>query len=250
MSKPLVLLAMNAFNRERFIVEAIESVLAQDYKGWQLHITDDGSTDSTPSIIESYVRKDDRIQATYFRVNQGPAAALQESSSREATYLGWIDSDDVLHPKALSELLPVMTGDPKLDCVYSQYNTMTEQGTDTGLGYRCQIPYSPTRLLADFMVFHFRLMKWTAYKAIGLDVQFKAAIDYEFFLRFSEKYLVQHFPKSLYRYRQHYHSISGRSQAFQSECAELAIKNALKRRNLSIQPPLTTKDDQFFLKVL
>lgn len=241
---------MNAFNRERFIVEAIESVLAQDYKGWQLHITDDGSTDSTRSIIESYSRKDDRIQATYFQANHGPAAALKESSSREATYLGWIDSDDALHPTALSELLPVMTDNPKLDCVYSQYNTMTEQGTDTGLGYRCQIPYSPTRLLADFMVFHFRLMKWTAYEAIGLDVRFKAAIDYEFFLRFSEKYLVQHFPKSLYRYRQHYHSISGESQALQSECAQTAIKNALKRRGLSTQLQLANEDNQFFLEVL
>ena len=233
MIKPFVLLAMSAFNRERFIVEAIESVLAQEYQGWNLHITDDGSGDSTPAIIEAYVRKDDRISATYFQTNYGPSAALKESSSRESTYLGWIDSDDALHPKALSEIVPYMIENPGFDCVYSQYNTMTEHGTDTGLGFKCKVPYSARRLLDVFMVFHFRLMKWSAYNAIGLDPIMERAIDYDFFLRFSERYIIKSFPKSLYRYRQHFNSISGKERGLQAEFAQTAVNNALMRRNLS-----------------
>jgi hypothetical protein len=134
--------------------------------------------------------------------------------------------------------------------VYSQYNTMTDRGTDTGLGSKCEIPYSPSRLLVDFMVFHFRLMKWSAYQLVGLDTRFKAAIDYDFFLRFSETCVIQHFPKSLYRYRQHPQTLSSQSQHIQRECAEAAINNALQRRNLSNRFRLSVKDKTFSLEVI
>lgn len=248
MSKPFVLLGMTSFNREAFIAEAIESVLAQDYTGWKLQIVDDGSTDKTRSIIESYVRLDDRIQATYLNKNQGFANALKEASKEESTYLGWIDSDDALTPDALSELIPFMVSNPHLDCVYSQYNTMNVNGTDTGLGYRCQIPYSKERLLVDFMIFHFKFMKWSAYQSTGLSLNFKASIDYDFFLRFSEKHSIGHFPKSLYRYREHAQSISGNGNDVQRYFAEVAINDALKRRNLSDQVQLLVKDKRFSLE--
>ena len=248
MTKPLVVLAMTAFNREEFISEAIESVLAQTFSDWILNIVDDGSTDSTFSIIVSYVHQDDRIRVTQFPENKGIVEALREASKLECQYLGWIDSDDLLNFEALKLLVPYLIENPDVDCVYSRYNTITALGVNTGLGHRCLKSYSPNKLLTNFMVFHFRLMKWDSYLDIGLDDSFYYAFDYDFFLRFSEKYLIEHFPQSLYCYRQHPKSISTTEFKMQATHAEAAINAALVRRNLSDQFQLTVNHNKFSLE--
>ena len=61
----LVSIIMPAYNAEKYIEEAIESVLKQTYRNWELIITDDKSTDDTPKILDEYIRKDARIKVIY-----------------------------------------------------------------------------------------------------------------------------------------------------------------------------------------
>ncbi|MFC2106017.1 glycosyltransferase family 2 protein, partial [Candidatus Bipolaricaulota bacterium] len=86
------------FNGERFLVEAIESVLAQDYDPLEIIIIDDGSTDNTPRIAAGYA---DRIR--YVRQeNGGPAAARNAGllhSHGEA--VSFLDADDLWTPGKL-----------------------------------------------------------------------------------------------------------------------------------------------------
>ena len=61
-SMPLISIIMPVYNGERFLSEAIESIIAQTYENWELLAVDDGSTDNSLQIIEAYAEKDGRIK--------------------------------------------------------------------------------------------------------------------------------------------------------------------------------------------
>lgn len=101
---PLVSVMMPAYNTEKYIGAAIESVLAQTYENWELIIVDDGSTDRTYEVAESY--NDPRIKLVRHEHNAGLGkarnTALRLARGKWAT---WLDSDDVMLPQRLERLL-------------------------------------------------------------------------------------------------------------------------------------------------
>ena len=97
----LVSIVMPVYNGEQYLRQAIDSVLAQSYPQWELVVVDDGSSDGTSTIIESYT--DERIRYTY-QENRGQAAALNrglELSCGEFTTT--LDADDWLAPNSLQD---------------------------------------------------------------------------------------------------------------------------------------------------
>jgi len=92
--EPLVSILMLTYNRARYIQNAIESVLAQTYKNWELIIIDDGSTDETHTIVEAYA--DERIHYKKRSKNKGLFARRAESlHGVRGAYVAILDSDDV-----------------------------------------------------------------------------------------------------------------------------------------------------------
>ena len=65
-NEALVSVVMPAYNCEKYVVEAINSILAQTYRNWELLVLDDGSKDNTLRIIEEFSQKDSRIKALPF----------------------------------------------------------------------------------------------------------------------------------------------------------------------------------------
>ena len=97
MSKVCVILPV--FNGERYIKNAIESVLNQTFADFELIIVDDGSTDSTPDIIQSF--KDRRIKIIT-QSNQGPGASRNNALDiADSDYVMFLDSDDWFSPDAI-----------------------------------------------------------------------------------------------------------------------------------------------------
>lgn len=95
---PLVTVSMPVFNSERYIAEAIESVLAQTYKNFELIIFDDGSTDRTREIIDRYA--DERIVKIYSDHNQGLISARNNIAQvARGKYLALLDADDRALPE-------------------------------------------------------------------------------------------------------------------------------------------------------
>jgi GT2 family glycosyltransferase len=89
-------------------------------------------------------------------------------------------------------------------------------------------------MLLDFMTFHFRLMRRSAFDAAGgIDESFRCAEDYDLCLRMGELTEVRHIRKPLYYYRIHADSISQRMRIEQIHCARDAVARALERRGLS-----------------
>jgi glycosyltransferase involved in cell wall biosynthesis len=115
MSAPLITVIIGAYNAERYLAEAIESVLAQTYRNLELIVVDDGSTDRTGEIAESY---GDPVRC--LRQANGGMAASRNRAIPEArgNYLAFLDADDRFPPNKLEQQLAVFEADPGLDIVY------------------------------------------------------------------------------------------------------------------------------------
>ena len=104
-NQPLVSVIMPVYNCERFLAEAIESVISQSYQNWELLIVDDGSKDKSVPIIESYVEKDSRIRLYKNESGEhGPGIARNygmEHISGKYTY--FIDADDWIEKDLLQD---------------------------------------------------------------------------------------------------------------------------------------------------
>lgn len=235
LSVPISLI-ITVYNRERYLAAAIESVLAQTLTDFELLIWDDGSTDGSVEIARTYEAQDGRVRVVV-GTHQGLTKTLKSAIAQtQGVYLGWVDSDDLLAPTAIEETAAVMESRLDVGMVYTDYLVIDEHSTVTGLGKRCQIPYSKERLLVDFMTFHFRLIRREVYDAVGgIDLMFTVAPDYDLCLRLSEVTEVVQIKKPLYLYRNHQENVSHTKQFEQIHGTYLAIHRALERRGLAEQ---------------
>lgn len=99
---PLVSVIMPSYNAEKYIDEAIRSVIAQTYTNWELFVIDDGSTDRTARIAQSYAEKDSRVIFRQNSHNMG-TANTRNIGIRLANgeWIATLDSDDIWHPEKL-----------------------------------------------------------------------------------------------------------------------------------------------------
>lgn len=105
----LVSIVMPAYNCEKYVVEAINSILAQTYRNWELLVLDDGSKDNTLRIIEEFSQKDSRIKALPNGKNMGVSATRNrgiELASGE--WIAFLDSDDMWKPEKLEKQFEIV----------------------------------------------------------------------------------------------------------------------------------------------
>jgi glycosyltransferase involved in cell wall biosynthesis len=101
---------MPAFNAEKTITRAIESIQKQTYKNWQLIIVNDGSKDATQEIIQQKCREDSRIEG-YLIENSGPAQARNYALEHaKGKWVAFCDADDWLTENALEIMVTFMNG--------------------------------------------------------------------------------------------------------------------------------------------
>ena len=114
---------MPAYNAEKFIKQSISSVLSQTFKEFELIVVDDGSTDSTKKIINSF--KDDRIKYIYQK-NQGVSAARNNAiKTSKGSWLAFLDADDVWVKDVLEVYFKYIDD---FDLVIGEYKYMHEKG--------------------------------------------------------------------------------------------------------------------------
>lgn len=103
------------YNAAPYIKQAIESVLAQKYRDYEIIVVDDGSTDATPVIVQQF---GDSIRYVH-QTNQGLSAA-RNTGIKTATgqYISLLDSDDLYEPDFLTTLIEILDHNPLIDAVY------------------------------------------------------------------------------------------------------------------------------------
>jgi glycosyltransferase involved in cell wall biosynthesis len=114
MTKPLVSVLMTAYNREKYLAEAIESVLASTFTHFELIIVDDCSTDRTVEIAKSYASRDSRVSVHINEKNLGDYPNRNRAASlASGRYLKYIDSDDYIYPHGLAVIVNMMEQFPE-----------------------------------------------------------------------------------------------------------------------------------------
>ncbi len=104
---PRVSVLLTTYNRERYVADAIESVLAQTFACFELIICDDCSTDGTLAIAREYERRDPRVRVLVNERNLGQFGNRNGAASHaRAPLLKYHDSDDVMYPHCLATMVP------------------------------------------------------------------------------------------------------------------------------------------------
>ncbi len=142
--KPLISIIMPNYNYASYVGEAIESVIAQTYKNWELIIVDDGSTDDSVAIIDRYKAKEPQRIIPIYKQNGGQASAFNVGFSKcRGEIVCFLDSDDYWYPNKLERILQeherydfvqhnLMKGDQKYR-TFKYYENHLELMTKKGL---------------------------------------------------------------------------------------------------------------------
>ncbi|MBP5977285.1 glycosyltransferase [Brasilonema sp. CT11] len=121
-SQPLVSVITPFFNTEKFIQEAIESVLTQSYKNWELLLIDDGSSDGSTVIAQHYADLYPE-KVYYFEHNDHQNCGKSTSrnlgiSKAKGKYIAFLDADDVFLPQKLEQQVAILESQPETGMVY------------------------------------------------------------------------------------------------------------------------------------
>lgn len=115
MQNPKVTVLMPAYNAEKYIGTAIESILNQTYKDFEFIIVNDCSTDSTLDIIKKYAKKDKRIKIISNKENQKIAQTLNNGlKEAKGKYVARLDADDWSYPERLEKQVNFMEENPAI----------------------------------------------------------------------------------------------------------------------------------------
>jgi glycosyltransferase involved in cell wall biosynthesis len=128
-STPVVSVGLFVYNGERFIEEALNSILNQTFTDFELIISDNASTDRTGEIAEAYAKHDDRIR--YYRSEKNMGAGWNARRAYELArgkYFRWAAVDDLLEPDLLRRCVEVLENDPACVLAHTRTKEVDENG--------------------------------------------------------------------------------------------------------------------------
>ncbi len=203
----LVSILMPAYNAEKFINQAIWSILNQDYINWELLILDDASTDRTSAIIREF--NDPRIKFTSHKKNEGYLRSCNQLFKlANGDFITFLDADDTCPSNRLSECLAVFKNIPETDFLTTDNiktdeigNLTSEHSTEVDYQRYSNDPsYYPTICCATIMLRKNLLQKVGGYHPFFEGI---GGEDYHWLFRLSLSGKGVHLKKNLYRYRTH-----------------------------------------------
>lgn len=128
MITPFISILTTVYNREKYLTDCIESVLASSFQDWEMIIVDDGSTDNSVAIAKEYEKKEGRIKVYVNETNLGQfenrnfAATLANGS-----YIKYLDSDDTIYPHGLEIMVNTAKKYPEAGLIISHDKLHEEQ---------------------------------------------------------------------------------------------------------------------------
>ena len=136
MNLPLVSVIMSVYNGEKYLVQAIDSILNQTYQNFEFIIIEDSSTDNSLDILEEYAKKDSRIKIIKKEKNIGIKGFIENLnlgiSIAEGKYIARMDQDDVSLPERFQKQVDFLENNPEITLVGAQLNFINEQNKITG----------------------------------------------------------------------------------------------------------------------
>ncbi len=233
--QPLISIIVPVYNPEqKFLEQAIASVLQQIYPHWELCLVDDCSTKPyVKTVLTAYCQQDRRIKVVYHQQNQHICRA-SNSALEIATgeYIVLLDHDDRLAPHALSEIVKLLNQHPEADFIYSDEDKIDEQNIHQTPFFKPD--WCPDSLLSRMYTCHLGVYRRSLVEQVGnFRVGFEGSQDYDLVLRLAEKTNhIFHLAQILYHWRIHPQSTAADADAkpYAALAAQKAIQEAITRR--------------------
>jgi GT2 family glycosyltransferase len=179
-SQPIVTIAVPSYNQGRFLEGTLNSIFEQELPV-EVFVADAGSTDQSIDIIKKF---EGQLSGWRSHADRGQAAAINESIAKgTATYVGWLNSDDVLLSGGLKRLVDALERNPIAPAAYGKvWNQVEATGAKQSIWVE---PFSKTRLATRCIISQpGTLIRRSAWEAVGgLDESLRMAIDYDLWWR-------------------------------------------------------------------
>ncbi len=187
---------MPVFNYTKHLREAIDSLRAQTYPGWECVIVDDGSTDDTPALLSALANEEPRIRLLR-QESAGPAIARNTAlAAIRGDFVQFLDADDLLAPDKLRRHVTAMEAHPEIDLAYGPTAYFDDGRPDVlRQGFRGTAP-EPTRingsgpevvdvlLMRNVLTIEAPLIRRAVFTDLGaFDEGLRRITDWEFWLR-------------------------------------------------------------------
>ncbi len=177
MSEQLISILMPAYNCEKFVKQAIDSVLDQSYSNFELLIADDCSTDQTKKVIDSY--SDQRIKKFHNQVNLGYLKASNKLFKEcKGEYITFQDADDFADKSRLEKLKTFLDENHEIACVGSNIIKVDPENREI---YRTEYPLTDDAIRAAFL--NYRIVMTGSALMLRREVIEKCGIYNEYFDR-------------------------------------------------------------------
>ena len=132
----MVTIGLPFYNAEKYLALAIESVLQQTYTDWELLLLDDGSTDNSLSIAQSYAQKDSRIRVLSDSKNRKSGYRHNQAAQLTKTkYLAKMDADDMMHPNRIARQVEILETHSEIDVLGTNAYIINDDNKVIGTRY-------------------------------------------------------------------------------------------------------------------
>ena len=250
---PELTVSMPAYNSQKYVKQAIESVLRQEGVDFELIVVDDGSTDDTAAVVESF--KDRRLTLIRNTKNRGIAYCHNLVIDRShSPFIAHVDSDDLVLAGAFQKLLAALQSSPTIGQAHCYFFDIDEHGRITRKAFRqrrevfrktrpVHMDYKRELLVHGSVMNALRTYRREVFDTLGgFNERLRYGEDYEMALRMIDKYDIKLVPEFLYCRRIHHSNTveSMRLQRIRFWGQRLMLCHTLAR-NRKIQFPTQTK---------
>lgn len=224
-ARPLLSVITPAYNAEEFIAETLDSVASLPVP-YEHVVVDDGSTDSTPRLLEA---REDPSLIWFSQENRGQAGAVNAGIKRSSgDLLAWLNADDTYVVENVARAVDLLAADPQLDAVYGYMDVVDGDGKLVRQARCGPFNWHRYRLIADYwptptIIFRRRLLA----NAPAVDERFVDTSDVDFYIRLLEGAKVKRIRHSIVRFRYHAASKTGsKEQEMLDEARSIRLRLA------------------------
>jgi GT2 family glycosyltransferase len=230
---------MSVFNGERFLAEAVESILGQTFTDFEFIAINDGSTDNSGTILDSYLKKDSRLRV-FHQENRGLVESLNRGCGlTQGRYIARMDADDISLRDRLSWQVSFMEKHPQVGVVGGAVQFISASGRTLKISRQpigdqeiksalpaCNVIWHPTVLMRRDI-----FIATGGYRSSFLDAE-----EYDLWLRIAERSQLANLEQVVLAYRIHPQQVSQRKVKQQALSALAARAAAASRRNGNPDP--------------
>jgi glycosyltransferase involved in cell wall biosynthesis len=203
-NKPLVSIIMPVKNAGKFVGAALQSIIDQTYKNWEMIVVDDGSSDKTGSILKKFANRDKRITVIVHKRSKGIGASLNLALTKtKGRFIARMDGDDIALPNRLEVQVSFLQKHRQIVAVGGQTEMIDAQGEIFAFKH---FPTEAKKLREMIMwmvpIQHPIMMaRATAYKQSRYDESFVTAEDVGMFMQLLQYGEFGNVPEVVYQYR-------------------------------------------------